>query len=358
MRPRVALRATVLLLALIALPLAAVRATHSPTVQSVLNVAAAYQMSCEGTASEVFCDAYDFDGTWRTHATIKPGSPSSPLTSLYTFAVVRFAPLDPYFQGWLYDMHLPACAPNRTAGGQLSSFVSSVGNLQSAGTVNPMTIPGECDLTGGMNIVINQSGQREFNYWINAFVIVPPPPTPVPTPVPTPAPTPPPTPPPTASPTSAPTATPRPSASAAATVTPSPSASATPSETATTSPTSTPSTSPTRTPRPSATASPTPEQTVAGITFAPEPSAAAPDVAEDSIPWAASVHGPADVSTDPAALGASAAAAMLLLLFMGFVGELFNNTVKANYDELIGLWQKSWPGRLTAAWARLWRPRP
>lgn len=117
-----------------------------------------------------------------------------------------------------------------------------------------------------------------------------------------------------------------------------------------------PTASPTPTPRPSPSA--TPEQTVAGITFAPEPSAPAPDVVEDSIPWAASVYGPADVSTEPAALGASAAMAMLLLLFMGFVGELFNNTVKAHYDELLGLWQKSWPGRVTAAWARLWRPRP
>lgn len=80
-----------------------------------------------------------------------------------------------------------------------------------------------------------------------------------------------------------------------------------------------------------------------------------PDVVEDSIPWAASVHGPAEVSTDPAALGASALLAALLLFFMGFVGELFNNTVKANYDELSGLWNKSWPGRVAAAWSRLWR---
>jgi len=97
---------------------------------------------------------------------------------------------------------------------------------------------------------------------------------------------------------------------------------------------------------------------VAGITFAPEPSAALPDPADDKIPWAASVHGPADVSTDPATVGASAFLAVLLLLFMGFIGELFNNTVKANYDEMSGWWQKSLPGRLAAAWARLWRSGP
>jgi hypothetical protein len=97
---------------------------------------------------------------------------------------------------------------------------------------------------------------------------------------------------------------------------------------------------------------------VAGITFAPEPSAPAPDVAEDSIPWAASVHGLADVSIDPAAVGTSAALAVLLMLFMGFIGELFNNTVKANYDEIRGWWVMSWPGRLVDALGRLWRSGP
>jgi hypothetical protein len=97
---------------------------------------------------------------------------------------------------------------------------------------------------------------------------------------------------------------------------------------------------------------------VAGITFAPEPSLPPLDIAGDPIGWAASVHDPADVSTDPAAMGVSALLAVLLLLFMGFVGELFNNTVKAHYDEISGWSQKGLIGRLPAAWSSLWKSGP
>lgn len=97
---------------------------------------------------------------------------------------------------------------------------------------------------------------------------------------------------------------------------------------------------------------------MAGITFAPQPSLAPPDIADDPTGWAASVHGPADVSTDPAAMGVSALLALLLLLFMGFIGELFNNTVKVHYDEISGWWKKGWLGRLAAAWGALWKAGP
>jgi len=97
---------------------------------------------------------------------------------------------------------------------------------------------------------------------------------------------------------------------------------------------------------------------VAGITFAPEPSAPAPDIAGDPTGWASSVHDPADVSAEPTDIGASAFLAVLLLLFMGFIGELFNNTVKANYDEISGWWLKSPIGRLAARWAALWKAGP
>lgn len=97
---------------------------------------------------------------------------------------------------------------------------------------------------------------------------------------------------------------------------------------------------------------------MAGITFAPQPSLAPPDIADDPTGWATSVHGPADVSTDPAAMGVSALLALLLLLFMGFIGELFNNTVKVHYDEIRGWWQKGWLGRLAAAWGGLWKAGP
>jgi len=97
---------------------------------------------------------------------------------------------------------------------------------------------------------------------------------------------------------------------------------------------------------------------VAGITFAPEPSLPPPDIAGDPTGWAASVHDPADVSTDPAAMGVSALLAVVLLLFMGFVGELFNNTVKAHADEISGWWQKGLIGRLAATWRALWKSGP
>jgi hypothetical protein len=60
-----------------------------------------------------------------------------------------------------------------------------------------------------------------------------------------------------------------------------------------------------------------------------------------------------DVSTKPADLGGSAAAALLMLVAMGFIGELFNNTMESNYDRILGWWQKSWVGRIGRSLAGL-----
>jgi len=57
-------------------------------------------------------------------------------------------------------------------------------------------------------------------------------------------------------------------------------------------------------------------------------------------------------------MGVSALLAVVLLLFMGFVGELFNNTVKAHADEISGWWQKGLIGRLAATWRALWKSGP
>ena len=97
-----------------------------------------------------------------------------------------------------------------------------------------------------------------------------------------------------------------------------------------------------------------PEQTVAGIVFTPEPSVqpGAPDQGGDG--WAGSVPAAGDVSTDPADIGGSALAALLLLATMGFVGELFNNTVESNYARIMGFWQKTWLGRLGRAFSAVW----
>jgi hypothetical protein len=62
--------------------------------------------------------------------------------------------------------------------------------------------------------------------------------------------------------------------------------------------------------------------------------------------WPGSVPAAGDVSTRPVDLGGSAAATLLMLVAMGFIGELFNNTMESNYDRILGWWQKSWVGRI------------
>jgi hypothetical protein len=93
---------------------------------------------------------------------------------------------------------------------------------------------------------------------------------------------------------------------------------------------------------------------VAGITFSPEPSVGpgAPDGGHGD--WARSVPVAGDVSTDATKMAGSAVAALLLLLAMGFIGELFNNTMETNYDRIIGWWQKSLLGRIGHAVSGLW----
>jgi len=56
-----------------------------------------------------------------------------------------------------------------------------------------------------------------------------------------------------------------------------------------------------------------------------------------------------DVNSDGGALGGSLLLALLLLLIIGFVGELFNNTVETNYDEIAGWFRKGPIGRLRRA---------
>ena len=56
--------------------------------------------------------------------------------------------------------------------------------------------------------------------------------------------------------------------------------------------------------------------------------------------------GAGHVSTKLADIGGSALAALLMLVVMGFIGELFNNTAETNYDRMLTWWQKSWVGRI------------
>ena len=93
---------------------------------------------------------------------------------------------------------------------------------------------------------------------------------------------------------------------------------------------------------------------MAGIAFTPEPSVGPPAPAGNINGWAASIPSAGQVSTDPGTLASSAMVAMLLLLVMGFIGELFNNTFQSNYDRIITGWQKSWLGRLAKALSGTW----
>jgi len=232
----------------------------------------------------------------------------------------------------------------------VSGFVAKVAALTTFGDVSPTDLP-TCSLTGGL------LASCELDcYWVDARVHDPPTPPPTGSPPPTASPpaTASPAPPdPTASPTAAPTPTPRPG-----TATPTPRATASPSGA---SPTSSPSASPTHSPTTtapgdatstrtaSATASPTPEQQVAGGNPTPSPSSSpAPAPVEPRGPglFARSVPLVRDVSADPVAVGGSAILAMLLVLFVAFPGELFNDTVESNFDEIAGWFRRGPLGRL------------
>jgi len=323
MPTRLALRVLVLLLVLVVLPLALVRGGGPATSEYLaFTVAPRWNMSCSLDGAW-YCS--DVQGLPR-YATFNPAS--GPVTDLSNRSddVDQAPGMEQYSQDTMIDFHGAACVDSSGVQG----FVKSVAALSSPGSVGPQTV-GNCTMTGGFIQDLRAVGY----HWVTSRVLPPPPSTPTPVP---------PTPPPVVTPTPTPTATP----------TPSPTPTVSPSPTPTPTPSLTPTASPTRTPRPSA----TPEQTVAGITFAPEPSLRPPDIAGDPTGWAASVHDPADVSTDPAAMGVSALLAVVLLLFMGFVGELFNNTVKAHYDEISGWWQKGLIGRVAAAWSAMWKSGP
>ena len=81
-----------------------------------------------------------------------------------------------------------------------------------------------------------------------------------------------------------------------------------------------------------------------GATGSPEPSLPEQGFDEGVGGWPGSVPGAGSVSTKLADLGGSALAALLMLVVMGFIGELFNNTMETNYDRMLTWWQKSWVG--------------
>lgn len=91
------------------------------------------------------------------------------------------------------------------------------------------------------------------------------------------------------------------------------------------------------------------------VVFTPQPSSAPPAPAGGGgNDWAGSVPSANQVSTDGVKVAGSALAALLLLLAMGFIGELFNDTFEGNYDRILAWWQKSWLGRVGKAFGGLW----
>jgi hypothetical protein len=80
--------------------------------------------------------------------------------------------------------------------------------------------------------------------------------------------------------------------------------------------------------------------------FTPLPTQGQPGRAAEGLVWSESVPSVGAVSTDAASIGISALAAVLLIVLMGFIGELFNNTVETNYDRMRGWWRKTWLGRI------------
>ena len=304
------------------------------TVQNLVDLArTTYAMGCTPSASDVTC--VNRVGTWR--ALIKPAS--GPEVSLDTSSR-EGAPLDGAAANWMYDMHQTACGDPKG----VNTFVDAVGALNDASklkTLGPVDI-GICRFTGSYT----PSAITAPVYVVSSVVLPPTPPPPTPTANPTPSPTPKITPAPTVKPTPTPTPSPTPAPSFVAAPTNPPSASATPTASATIAPSSSPSASPSALPTIAAPATPgsTPvngvEQT-AGPPLPTEPPAAGGPGPVPTLPtFESSVLGITDVNADTGNLGGSLLLALLLLLIIGFAGELFNNTVENNYDEISGWFRK------------------
>jgi hypothetical protein len=70
--------------------------------------------------------------------------------------------------------------------------------------------------------------------------------------------------------------------------------------------------------------------------------------------WVDTVPISADVKTDPGTAWVTVVAVILMLFLMGWVGELFNNTLEGNYDRILAWWRRTLPARLLGAlpWRR------
>jgi hypothetical protein len=290
-----------------------------------------WAMTCTTNADQVNCSKSTRFGPWAMQ--VKPAK--GPIASLITGEQKATLPLDATAISWMTDMHQFACGDPKT----WDAFVTQVGSFTKSGTEISKTI-GTCSATGGL-----YGGSTAPAVYRVVSVQLPPPtapPTATPAPTTTTAPTQTPGPTPTATPTHTthPTSTPAASLVAAASLMPAPSASSAPSATPADSPAaSTPaSASPVVAGGHTGPPSPAPTNPVAGPaepTPLPTPGPTAPTFEQ-------SVAGITDVNTDTGAIGGSLLLALLMLLIIGFAGELFNNTVENNYSVIAG-WLRKGP---------------
>jgi hypothetical protein len=285
--------------------------------------------------------------------------PSGDLTGLRTDATLFGAPpLDAESRNWIVALHTLACGDGKA----VAAFVDRVAALGKPASV-PGTTAGACTLSGSMSL----DAQGRERYRVGASIRPTPTPTPSPAatrpprPTATPTATPPPTPPTTATPVASPTPGPQATAGGTpvATLAPTP-----PPRPTAVGPAPTPSASPaggqSPPPSPPVAASgpvttqlpdptPTPAAGGAAPTAAPNPTTTpgAGATAAPSLPaFFQSVAGITDVSPDGGALVGSVLLALLMLLLIAFAGELFNNTVENNYDEISGWFRKGPLGAL------------
>jgi hypothetical protein len=318
-----------------ALPAVVARAAGGATAEELVAKAqASYEMQCGTFNVSWSC------GNWPWSVGFEP------LRGEVTHLIVQSDEdetdgMDPAAQAMMLDFVDAVCLDPSGD----SAFVTRVASLVAPGEVAPSDVA-FCHLTGGY-----RTGCEFGCYWVDAMVQEPPP-TPTPTPFTTLSPTP----------TTAPTATVPPG------VTPTPTASATQSPGLPTASSSSASGAPswsaqatgggTASVGESAGPTPTQEQEVAAGNPTPSPSAdsagSAP-VQPGAGRFASSVPSLGQVSIDPAALGGSALLAILLVLFVAFPGELFNDTVESNFDE-ISSWFRHGPlgaiGRAVSALPR------
>lgn len=289
-----------------------------------------YSMSCAANGTNTAQVCVHRVTPWR--AVIRPAS--GPETQLVTESPDSTPPLDTSAQAWMADMHETACGDSKG----VSAFVQAVAQMTQFSKLREIkdTI-GTCDFVGGLY----GGAAAPLTYRVTSAVRPPAPTPPPPRPTPTPAAT------------AAPTATPKssigPTATRGAVASATPDASHVPSG----SPSGSAGTSMSALPTAAATDGPSP--VVGGVETGPPapgptdaiaaPGEVAPTPEPTTPTFEQSVAGITDVSTETGAIGGSLLLALLLLLIVGFAGELFNNTIENNYSTIAG-----WLGRRPLRW--------